>query len=35
MGLWGKMGIQRDFWVKIGALGENGRAKGLWVKMGF
>ena len=26
--------MQRDFWVKNGALGENGHPKGLWVKIG-
>ena len=31
---YGKMAVQRNFWVKNGALGENGRPKGLWVKIG-
>ena len=26
--------MQKNFWVKNGALGENGRTKGLWVKIG-
>ena len=26
--------MQKNFWVKNGALGENGRPKGLWVKIG-
>ena len=26
--------MQSDFWVKNGALGENGHPKGLWVKIG-
>ena len=29
IGVWGEMGMQRDFWVKNGNLGENGHAKGL------
>ena len=35
MGSWGKIGVQRDFWVKNGVWG-NGCAKGLFgLKMGF
>ena len=26
--------MQKNFWVKNGALGENGHPKGLWVKIG-
>ena len=26
--------MQRDFWVKNGALGENGHPKRLWIKIG-
>ena len=26
--------MQKNFWVKNGALGENGCPKGLWVKIG-
>ena len=26
--------MQKNFWVKNGALGENVRPKGLWVKIG-
>ena len=26
--------MQKDFWVKNEALGENERPKGLWVKIG-
>ena len=26
--------MQKNFWVKNGALGENGHTKGLWVKIG-
>ena len=29
MGSWGKMGVQRDFWVKKWGFGENGHVKGL------
>ena len=26
--------MQKNFWVKNGALGKNGCPKGLWVKIG-
>ena len=26
-GVWGKMAMQRDFWIKNGVLGRNGHAK--------
>ena len=31
---WGKMGVQRDFWLKNGVLGEMSVQKDFWVKNG-
>ena len=35
MGLWGKMGVQRDFGLKLVFWGKMAVQRDFWVKMGF